>query len=76
MDEAIKFSTLLAIKLKARTVMGRGDKILRCNPRSTLRLGGSEKIRAKIIHEMENKIFIRGSIRSTKYIYEVNIRSI
>ena len=50
------------MKMKARTVVGRGEKSLLCDPGSELRLGGGEKRRAKTINGMEKKkeILTRG----------------
>ena len=42
-------------KCKARTIVGRREKSLLCDPGSELRLGGRENRRAKITNEMENK---------------------
>ena len=54
-DEGRKCRNLLAIKTKARTVVGRGEKSLLCDPGSELRLWRERDRSAKIINGMKMK---------------------
>lgn len=46
------------LECKARTAVGRGDKSLLSDPGSELLVGRKEKIRVKIIHGMEETIYM------------------
>ena len=54
-NERRKCWIILAMKMKARTVVGRGEKGPLCDPGSDLLLGGRARVSARIINGMQKK---------------------